>query len=823
MKLFGRKSTKNVAPDVNDSPGIILDESNIDPELLKLVRLKADHEAKIASLVQHQKELEESIRGLETEKKGLQGEVKSFRDQARKEANADADTIRKDAKEEAKTIREEAKTASAEANASVKEKKSELSAKEKDLNNREKRIVKKEEQLLDRERNAENGFQTELAEEIRKRNEILEGIESQIHQLKIDREKTESAIQAEVAQYRKDLFAAAEGALQELKNEAEEKANKARVIEKEVSIKLADVEEREHRVEVKEGEVKAKEELYNTRYSQLQDKIAEGINHAYSALIEENQELSDKLSESEEELTSLRKEANELSRQCLEAEEELQEIRQGIGQGYIQDQEIRKENELLRRKLVKLYGYGDIEALNTKAQHYDEAIARALEAEKDRDEARRALNERADNSFMLQGAEAQNDRLKEAYRQVCEELDARKEISKESRMYAITRDFQPLNRIRNLDTFPEETKELDWLAHVISQADKSGIRFDKRLWKAYHTSLKISEWSPLVVFAGVSGTGKSELPRQYAQHGGLHFLSIPVKPDWDSPSSLFGFYNSIENKFEATELLKALYHMQSLVDKKLGNQMLLVLLDEMNLAHIELYFSDLLSKFETRRGSGEGAKYDIELGAGADPETLIIDNNILWTGTMNEDETTKALSDKVIDRSTLVTFPRPDHFEDRGKVEILETEKVLTKSLWNRWLNQALSKDEFGANRMDELRVIVEQINAIMGDLGRNLGHRTWQGIQNYLLNHPDVIAKRGTNEMNTAINQAFAEAVAFKIMPKLRGVEVNGDYSSKIKDIGEIIKDNVGLLYEDYQKAITLPSGIFQWCSAYFLTQTKQ
>ena len=156
------------------------------------------------------------------------------------------------------------------------------------------------------------------------------------------------------------------------------------------------------------------------------------------------------------------------------------------------------------------------------------------------------------------------------------------------------------------DDLAEEHK---WLEHIRVQSKKSGIHFNERQLMAYHTSLKIGEWSPLVVLSGVSGTGKSELPKQYAIHGGMQFLSVPVKPDWDSPASLFGYYNSIENKFEATELIRALYQMQRNKKTPWSDSMLMVLLDEMNLAHPEQYFADLLSKFEESRNTDRDPSY----------------------------------------------------------------------------------------------------------------------------------------------------------------------------------------------------------------------
>ena len=138
------------------------------------------------------------------------------------------------------------------------------------------------------------------------------------------------------------------------------------------------------------------------------------------------------------------------------------------------------------------------------------------------------------------------------------------------------------------------------------------LYFPERVLYAFHTALKISDISPLVVLAGISGTGKSELPRRYAEGMGLHFVILPVQPRWDSPQDLFGFYNYLEGRYKATELARAmvqfeLYNRDSWPlpedwNHDRSDRMLLVLLDEMNLARVEYYFSEFLSRLETRRG-----------------------------------------------------------------------------------------------------------------------------------------------------------------------------------------------------------------------------
>ena len=111
----------------------------------------------------------------------------------------------------------------------------------------------------------------------------------------------------------------------------------------------------------------------------------------------------------------------------------------------------------------------------------------------------------------------------------------------------------------------------------------------------------------MTVLSGVSGTGKFELPRLYSHFGGINFLSLSVQPNWDSQESMLGFFNSIDNKFDAQPVLRLLAQSQKAqVDDYPGLEdvMSLILMDEMNLAHVELYFAEFLKFFPKRYQSG---------------------------------------------------------------------------------------------------------------------------------------------------------------------------------------------------------------------------
>jgi hypothetical protein len=191
-------------------------------------------------------------------------------------------------------------------------------------------------------------------------------------------------------------------------------------------------------------------------------------------------------------------------------------------------------------------------------------------------------------------AQAELNRLRAAYERPAEVEARYKEI--EMPHISVDKAKQPVQH---------EIDEITWLTGIGNACDTYGLHFNPRILKAFHTALKTAEWSPLTVLAGVSGTGKSELPRLYSHFGGIYFEPLSVQPNWDSQESMLGFFNSIDNKFDAQPVLRFLAQSQKPWSNDypgLQDAVCLVLLDEMNLAHPELYFAEFLSKLELRRG-----------------------------------------------------------------------------------------------------------------------------------------------------------------------------------------------------------------------------
>ncbi|NCC84892.1 MAG: hypothetical protein EOM03_12310, partial [Clostridia bacterium] len=342
----------------------------------------------------------------------------------------------------------------------------------------------------------------------------------------------------------------------------------------------------------------------------------------------------------------------------------------------------------------------------------------------------------------------------------------------------------------------QELKEDEYgaLETFKSELQQRGIHFPGRVVDAFHTSLKCQSINPLTVLAGVSGTGKTLLPMKYAEFMGLHSLVIPVQPRWDSPQDLFGFYNYLEKEYKATELSRALVRLDkyNYPESEYGakyawprKRLLMVLLDEMNLARTEYYFSEFLSKLELRRQvddpdtPAQRAKAEIELDTGPGSQhsfRIWVPNNVFFVGTMNEDETTQTLSDKVLDRSNVLRFGKPDvrqTIQTNAKKQE-QQRPYLTYEKWMSWQRDSLPNDSWW-NQADSW---IRSINNGLDRVGRPFGFRVEDAIHLYLANYPRV-------NSDGRYKLAFADQIEQKIIPKLRGLDMNDP--NTIACLGEV------------------------------------
>jgi 5-methylcytosine-specific restriction enzyme B len=205
--------------------------------------------------------------------------------------------------------------------------------------------------------------------------------------------------------------------------------------------------------------------------------------------------------------------------------------------------------------------------------------------------------------------------------------------------------------------------------HLYDFFEGKGFFFSKEILSRYLFSMKAK---PFVILTGISGTGKTKIAQILADYmcqdderedAERRKAFIPVRPNWMDNKGLLGFYNILDQKYHSTPLLDLM-----LSARENPNKPHFVILDEMNLAKVEQYFSDFLSIMESRTADRpEGEQIALHSGNAVEaedgrsiPGKTHIPRNVFFTGTVNVDETTYMFSPKVLDRANVIEFNEVD-------------------------------------------------------------------------------------------------------------------------------------------------------------------
>ena len=166
----------------------------------------------------------------------------------------------------------------------------------------------------------------------------------------------------------------------------------------------------------------------------------------------------------------------------------------------------------------------------------------------------------------------------------------------------------------------------------------------------------------IVILQGISGTGKTSLPYAFGKFVQKDTTLVSVQPSWRERTELYGYFNEFTKKYIETDFLRSIYEGNFYRDPHV------VILDEMNIARVEYYFAEMLSILEMPRQ--EDWNIDIVSAMWDNDPCLIskgsvhIPNNIWFVGTINNDDSTFAVADKVYDRAIPIDLDsRADVFE----------------------------------------------------------------------------------------------------------------------------------------------------------------
>jgi len=286
-----------------------------------------------------------------------------------------------------------------------------------------------------------------------------------------------------------------------------------------------------------------------------------------------------------------------------------------------------------------------------------------------------------------------------------------------------------------------------------------GYYFDEETLYNYHICLKTR---PFVILAGLSGTGKSKLSQLYAEALGsrTRYLRLPVRPNWSDDRYLLGYFDTITGEYITEPAVEFLLEANADED-----HLYFFCLDEMNLAHVEYYFSQFLSAMEEERPEDRRITLmskRVQQQMLATPERaqiaeklaqVLIPTNLFFTGTINVDETTQPISDKVMDRANTLEFFRVDL--DKIRQPTTPPQPVnLSAYTWRSYQNPQPDT---------RFRPQIVEISRILNEADLGLGYRVLHEIELYVANSKNLLDPLA----------AFDLQVKQRILPRVRGSEV--------------------------------------------------
>jgi len=238
----------------------------------------------------------------------------------------------------------------------------------------------------------------------------------------------------------------------------------------------------------------------------------------------------------------------------------------------------------------------------------------------------------------------------------------------------------------------------------------------------------------LSILQGMSGTGKTSLPKIFSEAVFGNCDIIEVESSWKDKNELLGYYNEFSLKYTPKKFTLALY-------KAALNQEIFtfILLDEMNLSRIEYYFSDFLSLMENEEGHREIKLINIKLVKKEEDDdeveyialneghTLKVPANVWFIGTANRDESTFVISDKVYDRAHTMNFtkraPKVRNYSNPIP------KQYYNYQIMNELFNAAKAKGDFDAENSE----LIKSVEALLAPFNISFGNRILKQIEDFV------------------------------------------------------------------------------------------
>lgn len=288
---------------------------------------------------------------------------------------------------------------------------------------------------------------------------------------------------------------------------------------------------------------------------------------------------------------------------------------------------------------------------------------------------------------------------------------------------------------------PPVTLKLPTLQAVQEAIKASDYAVDSSQLASLHVGLWAHPRRHFAILAGLSGSGKTMLARRYAEAllsslslaPSPHVFTLPVQPGWYDPSPLFGYVNPLRpDAYIRPAVLDFI-----LSAAKNQREPYVLILDEMNLSHPEQYLAPILSAME----SGDPLRlHNEDLVFDGVPFMIGYPKNLCIIGTVNMDETTHGLSDKILDRAFTLEFWNVD------------------LAAYPAWKRAALSGAEVG-----QIRGCLEGLIQALAPVRLHFGWRTISDV----LDYADLFRAQ---QPAHALSPILDQAIYARVLPKLRG-----------------------------------------------------
>ena len=326
------------------------------------------------------------------------------------------------------------------------------------------------------------------------------------------------------------------------------------------------------------------------------------------------------------------------------------------------------------------------------------------------------------------------------------------------------------------------------LSELLGHLQSEGLHFPPALLANYVLALQTKRF---VILTGISGTGKTQLAKQVGEffwrtldappveNGVDPVCILPVRPDWTDGRGLLGYHNPITDEYVDTPFLRVLRAAAREEDRARRERRTprphFIILDEMNLARVEHYFSDFLSVLESDGVLHLHSRASMErAGSPGDPipGSLAVPRNVFLTGTVNVDETTHMFSPKVLDRAFTLELNEVDldgWGAGDGAAPVLDDGLPLSAMARELVLGDRPGVEswiELGQVQDGDLREVVTALNRELAPHQYHFGYRVASEIAAFVLH----ARRQGAGERG--LWAALDLAVLEKVLPKFHGTE---------------------------------------------------